>query len=327
MSDYHDPEHNPLRTGKNGLYCPTRLEDETWCDWTPDDPKHPRRPPPTAHLSGREYLADIALAYCPWTNLAAMNALVMLPELFLNEYKGWSDFLCSQHYQWDVILSDDIKADVLRKYPIVVLPSIMVITEAQADELAKYVSEGGRLVGTGLSGTRQGKDGYLMRRDVNALDGIKREPTVKITTDKPGAAYWTSGGNAAAMGQLNDLLRFEGFEPRVTTDAPECVEVNLNVGTGERATLLTVDLNNNALDVESDVVTPTQPFSVSMKLPERFAEKDMRVSYACPTAEDSRPPLPFPAEDVVWDRKPGRLTLKVPAFEFYMIIYLDPVAS
>lgn len=63
MSDYHDPEHNPLRTGKNGLYCPTRLEDETWCDWTPDDPKHPRRPPPTAHLSGREYLAVARGAY------------------------------------------------------------------------------------------------------------------------------------------------------------------------------------------------------------------------------------------------------------------------
>jgi hypothetical protein len=31
--DRHLPEHNELRRNKRGLYRPTRLDDDNWCDW------------------------------------------------------------------------------------------------------------------------------------------------------------------------------------------------------------------------------------------------------------------------------------------------------
>jgi hypothetical protein len=29
----HDPAHKPLKTNARGLFCPTKLQDGTWCPW------------------------------------------------------------------------------------------------------------------------------------------------------------------------------------------------------------------------------------------------------------------------------------------------------
>jgi hypothetical protein len=30
----HAPDHKPLKENRRGLFCPTKLEDGSWCQWT-----------------------------------------------------------------------------------------------------------------------------------------------------------------------------------------------------------------------------------------------------------------------------------------------------
>ncbi|MBM4086910.1 MAG: hypothetical protein FJ272_19145, partial [Planctomycetes bacterium] len=117
-----------------------------------------------ARLSRREYLADVAVVHSAWSEVASLTVFHPVTEMFIDEYSGWCQFLGDTHRQWDVVLAEDLSAARLARFPIVVLPSVMVLTDAQAAELSKYVEAGGRLVATGLTGTRYGPDKYLALR-------------------------------------------------------------------------------------------------------------------------------------------------------------------
>jgi hypothetical protein len=284
-------------------------------------------------ISRREYLADIALVFCPWSDIAATTVWGTMPEMFLEEYAGWADFLCVTHRQWDVVLSQDITCENLSRYPIVVLPSIMVLTEKQVGELTKYVEGGGRLVATGLSGTRYGPDKYLMPRETNALaalapyqqvgTGLAGRPNVKITKDKPGLTYRAENRGEVVAQRMNALLSFTGFAPRLMTDAPATVGVNLNIGVSENRTLLSLDLNNYDFDLDADTVSPAKPCTVTIRVPEELRQRDFVSRYVYAGMEKPETPVPLPKESLIYDKKQGTLTLKIPEFQVYAIVYIE----
>jgi hypothetical protein len=196
----------------------------------------------------------------------------------------------------------------------------MVMTDKQAAELGKYVEAGGHLVATGLSGTRYGPEGYLMPRRTNALAALAGRSNVKIVPDKPGVAYRKEDETRAAAAQMTELLSFEGAAPRLTTDAAETVGVNLSIGEGGKGPLLTLDLNNYDLTVETDTVTPTKPFSVTIRLPENLAQSDLAVRLASP---ESPAPRDLPPASLAQDKKNGTLTIAIPSLQYYLIIYIE----
>jgi hypothetical protein len=51
-------------------------------------------------------------------------------DKFVDEYSGWCDFLADTHRQWDVVLQQDLTAQNLARYPIVVLPSVLTLLDA-----------------------------------------------------------------------------------------------------------------------------------------------------------------------------------------------------
>ena len=271
-------------------------------------------------LSGREYLADIGLVFCPWSDIAATTVWGTIPEMFVEEYTGWADYLCKTHRQWDLVLSQDIVFERLRKYPIVVLPSVMVITHEQAAELQKYVEAGGHLIATGLSGMRHGPDRYLMPRHVSILAPLTVKSNVRIVSDKPGVSYRKEDQAQTAATRMDELLSFEGVAPCLTTDAPLSVGVNLNIRDGDRAPALTLDLNNYDLNVDTDTVTPTKPCTVTIRLPEKMAAMDIKARCLSPEMSDAEKP---PQVQFVQDKKKGTLTLNVPSFRYYFIIQTE----
>ena len=127
-------------------------------------------------LSHRRYLADIALVHSAWSELASMSVVNPVMDKFVDEYCGWCDYLGQSHRQWDVVLQQDLTAKNLRRFPVVVLPSVMTLSDADLGELRRYVEEGGRLIATGLTGTRYGLERYLARREGTfAVPGADRK--------------------------------------------------------------------------------------------------------------------------------------------------------
>jgi len=276
-------------------------------------------------LSSRRYLADIAVVHSAWSEIASCTVGNPALEMFADEYAGWCQFLGDTHRQWDVVLQQDLTAEKLARFPVVVLPSVIVLTDAQAGELRRYVESGGRLVATGLSGMRYGREQALAVRPANALAGLEAQPNVRIVTDKPGVAYWRKDADKDAASRMAGLLDWPGFKPRLETDAPVTVGMNLNIA--ESADLLTVDLNNCDINVESDTVRPAPPCETKILLPDGWKNRSLQITFATPEMKDGAAPMEFPSDKFSVDSSSGILSFSTPSFSTFLLLSIFPVAS
>jgi hypothetical protein len=268
-------------------------------------------------LSHRRYLADVAVVHSAWSEIASMNVFNPVMDKFVDEYSGWCDFLGETHCQWGVVLQQDLTAKNLARYSIVVLPSVMTLTDAQIGELRRYIASGGRIVATGQTGTRYGPERYLApRKKVFSLPGAR------IVTDKPGVTYWRKDRDAAAARRMAELLDWPGFKPRLETDAPATVGVNLNLGADKAGPLLTLDLNNCDLVVETDTLRPATCVTTTIRLPDSWRGQDLQASYVTPEMKDSATPVPLAGDASVVDRERGTLRLRTPSFDTCLIVFI-----
>lgn len=71
-----------------------------------------------------------------------------LREDFLSTLTGAISTLLSMHIPFNVIAEWDIGSDVIKEYPILILPNVAAMSEKQVEALKKYVAKGGLLLGT-----------------------------------------------------------------------------------------------------------------------------------------------------------------------------------
>jgi hypothetical protein len=249
-----------------------------------------------------------------------MNVFNPIMEKFVDEYSGWCDFLGETHRQWDVVLQQDLTAKNLARYPIVVLPSVMTLTDAQIRELHRYVEAGGRVVATGQTGTRYGPERYLAPREKSFS-----LPGARIVTDRPGVAYWRKDRDATAARRMAELLDWPDFKPRLETDASATVGVNLNLGADKAGPLLTLDLNNCDLAVETDTLRPAPAITTTIRLRDSWRDRDVQVCYVTPEMGTDAPLILL--KDVVVDRENGTLKLQTPPFQTCLIVHVAPRSS
>ena len=281
----------------------------------------------TTLVPEREYFADIAIVFNPWCDVAASTVTGMQHDQFLDEYSGWADYLTDTQRQWDVLLSKDIDLATLNQFPIVVLPSLTVITDTQATVFEDYVNGGGFLVITGDSGDRWGSGGSLIPRCTNALDNILAHANVNLTATKPGRDYRLQSKLTAAATEMNTLLTFTGFVPGITTDASIDVGVNLSISTATGEDLLTVDLNNYDLNVGTDTVTDTPEVQVTVLLPPDAIWDGVDVSYVYAGMADPSTPIPMPGSRVSTDPPNNTVTIDIPSFSYYFITFIEGVGA
>jgi Beta-galactosidase trimerisation domain len=268
-------------------------------------------------LSHRRYLADVALVHSAWSEIASMSIVNPVMDLFVDEYCGWCDFLGETHRQWDVLPEQELTAKNLARYPVVVLPSVIVLTDTQLRELRRYLAAGGRVVATGQTGTRFGPEHYLAPRGESfALPGAR------ITADKPGAAYWRKDHNSTAARRMTELLDGPGFRPRLETDAPATVGVNLNLGSDTSGPLLTLDLNNCDLVAETDTLRPAPTITTTLRLPDSWRGHDVQAGYVTPEMSAGATDVPLKDAAAVVDREHGTLTLRTPSFDTCLIVFI-----
>jgi len=269
-------------------------------------------------LSGRKYLADIGLVYCPWSNLASMNAAGLQPEIYLNEYKGWCDYLINTHAQWDLILSEDISADSLKYFKVIILPSMLVVTPKQLTAFKIYLKGGGRIIATGETGAFYGPDNFLVHRPVNILDQIGDFSKLILTKDRPGGVYYSSKNEKIdGLGRLIDTCK---FHPSLRTDASSDIGVNASLRENARKSVLTIDLNNYTYDLINDTINQAKTCRVSIDLPEVFIKQPLKIGCADPEQKNDIVWENLPSEKWQLDAKDDVLHIDVPSFKYYLII-------
>ncbi|MCX7006331.1 MAG: hypothetical protein NTY53_03625 [Kiritimatiellaeota bacterium] len=256
------------------------------------------------------------VVHSAWSEIASCTVFNPVMDQFVDEYCGWCQFLGDTHRQWDVVLQRDLTATNLARFPVVVLPSVLALTDAEVGELRRYVEGGGHLVATGQTGTRFGPDRFLFPRAVPVeISGARS------LTNTPGVTYWRKERDASAAKQLAELLAFPKCEPRLATDAPGTVGVNLNLGSDAAGPLLTLDLNNCDIAVEIDTLRAAPSSVTTLRLPDDWRGCDVTATCACP----EKPEAPFASGCVTLDRDRGTLRLQTPSFETALIVFIRPV--
>jgi len=268
-------------------------------------------------LKGRRYVADVGIVYCGWSEVASITPTMPITARYADEYFGWTAFLDHQHFQWDIILADGMAKEDLSRFPVVVLPSISVISDSQARVLEDYVRGGGRLVATGLSGTRHGTEGWLMPRTKNALETLKANARVRIEGTLPGADYWNKERDSNAANQMTGLLALEPAARRIESDAPATVSVQMNMLANGKS--LAIDLTNFDVDPATDARRPAAPCQATIKLPEPLTARGLVAKGIAPGGDGSREV----AIAAPTTHGPDSAVLKIPSFDDFMIVVVE----
>ena len=139
--------------------------------------------------------------------------------------------------------------------------------------------------------------------------------------------YWRKERDAAAAQRMAELLDWPGRTPRLETDAPATVGVNLNIGSDSSGPLLTLDLNNADLDVATDTLRPAPAITTTIRLPDEWRGRELQASYVTPEMKDGAPPVPLAADAASVDHQRGTLRLRTPAFDTCLIVFLRSPAE
>ncbi len=272
-------------------------------------------------LSRRDFVADVGLVYDQWADVASSTAARLDVNDFFNEYAGWCDFLTDTHRQWKVLPSTTLNYEKIKNLPLVILPSALCLTDANFEALRTYLENGGRVLATGNTGLRFGPGGNLMKRSANPIEVFKKYPGFRWVMDQPAAPYWLSKGDEAAK-RMKALVTYPNIDPVLRTDAEIHVGVTLSRSLPGEPDTLSLDLNNNQFDSETDRFTPTRPFSVGIRVPKNF-----KPPFSVTIAEPEKGLWTLPAGLVSFNPKNRTLTLAIEPFECYRFVQIRTVSE
>jgi len=125
---------------------------------------------------------DEVLGFESLESLADVGVVFSLPSLFydkwahINSWEGTCDLLAHLHVPYDVIYTGDgihdgdrIEAENLSKYPVIILPHVLALTEKQENALLDYVNGGGKVVVYGNLGEVNEHQQEVERPSLNAI--------------------------------------------------------------------------------------------------------------------------------------------------------------
>ncbi len=74
------------------------------------------------------------------------------PGDYFTAFQGAHKALVYAHIPWGVVLDENVNAETLQRFPVVVLPNAGILRAQEVDLFSAYVEKGGKLIITGLSG-------------------------------------------------------------------------------------------------------------------------------------------------------------------------------
>ncbi len=288
----------------------------------------------SSYYGSRTSLANVGVVFPGQSLLASVSVFTMDSEKCLHDYLGWAQALTDLHFQWDVLLDDQLNVERLGAFQVVVLPSVACLSDQQIAALVQYERNGGRLVASGPAGTRHGLKRFLWHRDPESTLAAQRKPHHASFTcpQPPGRSYYEdiadgrrSDGGPFIKQALDHCLA--DSTRLVTTNAPATVGL---FSFREPDGTIALDLVNYDLDPPTDRLVPTDSVVVIVNPPpgRRFQSPratlfspDLRERTAGATAETS--PTPWQYRNLRLTgrlRDDGSLELAIPEFTVFCTV-------
>ncbi|MBN1126708.1 MAG: hypothetical protein JXA82_17015 [Sedimentisphaerales bacterium] len=93
------------------------------------------------------------------------------PQTYFQSFQGAHKTLVYEHIPWSVVLDENANLSTLKRTPVVLLANAGILSEKEADLLRCYVTGGGNLIVTGLTGCYDRMGGLLKRSSIEELIG------------------------------------------------------------------------------------------------------------------------------------------------------------
>ncbi|NQT36756.1 MAG: hypothetical protein HQ581_04660, partial [Planctomycetes bacterium] len=300
----------------------------------------------STYYGSRTALADVALVFPGQSLLAGVSVFTLDAEKRLHDYLGWAQALTDLHFQWDVLLDDQLRLDRLKRFKVVVLPGAACLSDEAIAALVAYLDGGGRLVISGEAGTRHGIERFLWYRDPKTTlaaripgvadasppSGPSHHTACFLCPESPGKTYYE---DVADGERLDGRLRIhEAIEhglaettAQLETDAPATVGV---FAFREQDGAVAVDLVNYDVDPPTDRLTRAKAVGLIVHPPAgksfsgpraTLVSPDLRV--AADSSDVEKPPTPWRYPPVPLDgrlRADGALEITVPPFTVFSTV-------
>jgi hypothetical protein len=95
------------------------------------------------------------------------------PADYFQSFQGAHKAMVYEHIPWGVVLDENVSLDTLQKFPVVMLPNVAIVSEKEVALFRQYVDAGGKLIVTGISGTRGPRGEPHSQSALNELMGAK----------------------------------------------------------------------------------------------------------------------------------------------------------
>lgn len=95
------------------------------------------------------------------------------PEDYFQSFQGAHKAMAYEHIPWGVVLDENATLRTLQQFPIVMLPNVAILSDREIELLRRYVSEGGRLIVTGLSGGCDRWGVFQNKSSIESLTGAR----------------------------------------------------------------------------------------------------------------------------------------------------------
>lgn len=223
-----------------------------------------------AWFTGRESLADYAVVFSPESQIAAVSLDGFDRSVQNDRYFAWANTLSSRSLQWDAILDSRLDAATLRKYAVVVLPGISVLSPQRRALLEQFVMDGGMLVVDGPAGMSERADSEPLTDSKTFLNWLGRQPGSSVRVcGQAGSAKCDIAGTLVSL-PVPQRVRVSGDARPTRNGTPP----RTRVGLARRATGLDsvdyfIDVNRYfPLEMIDGALSPNDTeISLSVKLP------------------------------------------------------------
>lgn len=281
----------------------------------------------------RQPVETIGLYYSSSSQLAAMTPAGTRDfnaQTHAFAFWGWGTALTWLHAPWRALPEWKLTTAELTGLEMLIVPSAEVFPAEDVATLEAWVAAGGRLLLAGACGARGGErelfervaTGTTLERLASTAKGTSAarlgKGSVRVLSQDPGLGFYAA--DAARPALLPAFAALVEDEPdRVTGPRVTAPGVPWNVGLtlyhdpGTRR--LFVDLNNTAIDLATDAVTPSAALSFRVSLPAAWGDGPIGARLVAPT----------PVPDLrLRPATPGQVDVEIGPFRVYVCLVLEP---
>ena len=120
------------------------------------------------------------------------------PAGYFQSFQGAHKALVYEHIPWGILLDENLTIEKLNKFPVVLLPSVAILSKQEINLLRRYVEEGGNLIITGLSGCYD----YMGQvQDVSSLEALIGAKFIRRLDSLDNWARFTSSQQTSTCNQ------------------------------------------------------------------------------------------------------------------------------